>query len=429
VALVGKTHMQADVETMQRLGIDPDAPPGLHLRECGFEPFERDDGLHPDQSADPELAYNRYLRAQGYAGDNPWHDWANAAEGRNGEVLSGWQMRHARLPARVAEEHSETAYMTDRAIDFLQQAGDAPWCLHLSYIKPHWPYMAPAPYHAMYSADDILPANRPMQRGNDPHPVLAAFMQHDESLCFARDEVRETVIPTYMGLTSQIDHHVGRLLAELDRLGLNDNTIIVFTSDHGDYLGDHWLGEKDLFHEAVIRLPLIVADPRPAADVSRGQASDALVEAIDLAPTFLAWAGGVPQPHRLEGRSLQPLLAGETPADWRDAAFADGDFALRTARLTLGLAPHEARAFMVRTAGWKYVRFEKHPPMLFDLEADPSELTDLGRTPGHDAVRAEMEARLYDWLRTRRLRVTLSDETIAARTGKAKQRGYLFGVW
>ena len=99
----------------------------------------------------------------------------------------------------------------------------------------------------------------------DPHPVVAAFMAHEESLNFSRDEVRETVIPTYMGLISQFDRHVGRVVAHLDRRGLAEDTIVIVTSDHGDYLGDHWLGEKDLFHEEVVRIPLIVADPRPQA--------------------------------------------------------------------------------------------------------------------------------------------------------------------
>ena len=91
--------------------------------------------------------------------------------------------------------------------------------------------------------------------------------------------------------------------------------------------------------------------------------------------------------------------------------------------------PSQARAFMVRTGRWKYVRFVKHPPMLFDLEADPGEVSDLGRSAGHAGVCAEMEARLTGWLAARRLSVTMPDAAIEAATGKAKERGYLFGVW
>ena len=429
VALVGKTHMAVDRETMRRLGIDPGSSPGVLAAQCGFEAYERDDGLHPDQSADPDLAYNRWLRQLGYAGDNPWHDFANSAESADGEVLSGWSMRHARLPARVREEHSETAYMTDRALAFIDEAGDGPWCLHLSYIKPHWPYVAPAPYHAMYGPEHVVPALRSEAERIDPHPVVAAFMAHEESVNFSRDEVRETVIPTYMGLISQLDHHLGRVLTHLERKGLAGNTIVVVTSDHGDYLGDHWLGEKDLFHESVVRVPLIVVDPRHAADATRGAEVADLIETIDLAPTFLDWAGGPGEPHRLEGRSLAPMIAGRRPDDWRDAAFCDSDFALRHARRRLGLPPDRARGYMVRTARWKYVLFEDFPPQLFDLDADPDELDDLGRKPGYDDVRTALRERLFDWFRARKTRVTVSFEEIERRTGKAKERGYRFGEW
>ena len=313
VALVGKTHFKADDEAMARLGIDPNVDPGLLVAQCGFEPYERDDGLHPDESPHPDLAYNRWLRERGYPGDNPWHEWANSVEGEEGEALSGWSMRHAGRPARVKEEHSETAYMTDRALQFIDEAGDAPWCLHLSYIKPHWPYIAPAPYHDMYGAADILPANRSQAERSDPNPVIAAFMEHEESLNFSRDEVRDVVIPAYMGLISQFDHHVGRVIDHLAASGLTDDTIVIVTSDHGDYLGDHWLGEKDLFHEEIVRVPLIVVDPRPAADATRGTVTTTLTETIDLAPTFLDWAGGEPEPHRLEGRSLKPLIEAGVP--------------------------------------------------------------------------------------------------------------------
>ena len=153
VALVGKTHMRADTEGMERLGIDPDSIIGVRVSECGFDPYERDDGLHgigPDGRYEPKNPrYNEYLREKGYGGENPWHDWANAAVGEGNKIASGWAMRHAAKPARVAEEDSETPYMTRRAIEYMEQA-QKPWCLHLSYIKPHWPYIAPAPYNDMY---------------------------------------------------------------------------------------------------------------------------------------------------------------------------------------------------------------------------------------------------------------------------------------
>ena len=174
------------------------------------------------------------------------------------------------------------------------QIGDEPWCLHLSYIKPHWPYIAPAPYNTMFGADDVVPAVRSESERRDPHPVYGAFMAHRVSKTFSRDEVRREVIPVYMGLIKQIDDQMGVLFRFMEQHGLFDNTMIVFTSDHGDYLGDHWLGDKDFFHEPSIKVPLIIYDPSPQADKARGSVSDELVEAIDLAPTFLSVAGRSP---------------------------------------------------------------------------------------------------------------------------------------
>ncbi|MDT0512747.1 MULTISPECIES: alkaline phosphatase family protein [unclassified Halomonas] len=430
-ALVGKTHMRRDEEGMSRLGLDPDSSRGVLISQCGFEPYERDDGLHPDQSADPDLPYNRYLREHGYAGDNPWHSAANSAEGQGGELLSGWYMRHSHLPARVREEHSETAYTTMRAMDFITEAGDSPWCLHLSYIKPHWPYMAPAPYHAMYGQKDILPAVRSEQEREQPHPVLEAFMNHPESLEFSRVEVRERVIPAYMGLISQLDDHIGRLMAFLEERGQLDNTLIVFTSDHGDYLGDHWLGEKEMFHEPSSRIPMIVVDPSPQADATRGTVSDRLVEAIDLVPTFIDYGGGDSRAHDhvLEGYSLQPLLRGEEISRWRTHAFSEADFAWRPARLTLSLAPDQARAFMVTDGRWKYVHYEHHRPQLFDLKSDPDELHDLAGERRHDETLQSLQDALGDWARKRNSRITVSNQRVCEQTGMAHKRGYLFGVW
>jgi arylsulfatase A-like enzyme len=313
--LVGKTHMRADQEGMERLGIDPNSIIGVRVAECGFDPYERDDGLHgvgPDGRFDPQVPrYNRYLNDKGYPGDNAWHDWANAAQGEGNRLASGWAMRHARKPAPRPGGDSETPYMTGRAMDFMREAGDAPWCLHLSYIKPHWPYIAPAPYNDMFGADDVLPAVRSEEERSQPHPLLAEFMDRRVSRTFAREEVRREVIPVYMGLIKQIDDQLGRLFQFMQERGLFESTMIVFTSDHGDYLGDHWMGDKDLFHEPSVKVPLIVYDPSSEADSARGTVCDELVEAIDLIPTFLEVLGVDPasQSHRLEAARSFPSSA------------------------------------------------------------------------------------------------------------------------
>jgi arylsulfatase A-like enzyme len=433
--LAGKTHMRADTEGMERLGIDPGSVIGVRVSECGFDPFDRDDGLHaegPDGRYDPRLPrYNGYLNDKGYAGANPWADWANAADGEGNALASGWAMRHARKPARVAEVDSETPYMTRRAMEFMEQAGDAPWCLHLSYIKPHWPYIAPAPYNALYGPAHVLPAVHTEAERADPHPVYRAFMDLRVAHAFSRDEVRAEVVPVYMGLIRQIDDQLGLLFRFMEERGLLRSTLVVFTSDHGDYLGDHWLGEKDLFHDPSVKVPLIVCDPSPAADRTRGSVCEELVEAIDLVPTFLEALGADPagQSHRLEGRSLVPFLTGAAPASWRRCVFSEYDYSMLPVAARLGVAPRDARLFMVADRRWKYIHAPGFRPMLFDLESDPQELRDLGAEPACEDARRRLAGELAEWGLRLSQRTTRSDAQIEAARGKSQRKGILVGVW
>ena len=430
-ALVGKTHMRADHAGMARLGIAEDSQEGTWVAQCGFEPYERDDGVHPSSGHDPSPAYDDYLRRHGMGGDNPWEDWANSAEGPDGEILSGWYLENSRYPARVPAEHSETAYITGRAIDFIGEAGAEPWCLHLSYIKPHWPYMAPDPYASMYGPDDVPPPVRDPAEREDAHPVLAAFHDHRVSRAFSRDEVRKAVIPAYMAMVKQIDDEIGRLLGALEAAGRTDDTMIVFTSDHGDYLGDHWLGEKDLFHEPSVRIPLIVCDPSPDADATRGTADGRLVEAIDVLPTLIEATGGFPQPHILDGRSLKPLLRGETACDWRDHVVSEYDYAFMDARIALGTPPRKCWLRMIFDGRFKCVFAEGYRPMLFDLQEDPDEFRDLGGDPAHDATRARLEGLLLKWALQPRQRVTVADGTLEAAQVQRNisEQGVLIGYY
>lgn len=429
VALVGKTHMRPDLDGMARAGLSMDQVNGLYIGECGFDPYERDDGEHPNAVFDPDLAYNRYLRSQGYESENPWNDFANSAEGPNGELLEGWFMRNAREPARVAEEHSETAYMTNRALDFIKEQGEDPWCLHLSYIKPHWPYIVPSPYHEMYGDDHRLPLVRSEDERSDPHPVYQAFMNHNSGQAFSREEVCDAVIPTYMGLVKQIDDHLGRLFDYLEEAGRMDDTMIVFTSDHGDYLGDHWLGEKELFHEQSARVPFIVYDPDVSADGSRGSRDTGFVEAIDVVPTFLEATRTHIPGHVVEGRSFLGRLRGDADAEPLDHTYSEIDYAFYKARLELGRGVNECHSYMIRTDRWKYIDHMGYRPQLFDLQEDPDEFIDRGEDPSLEAVRSEMKDRLFERLRHRKQRVAMTNENVVQRTDGARGVGVIIGEW
>jgi arylsulfatase A-like enzyme len=432
--LVGKTHMKADAEGMARLGLAPDSIVGARVAECGFDVWERDDGLRPEgpdglYDERGALAYNAYLREKGYESANPWHDFANSARDESGAIASGWFMKNAARPAAIAEEDSETPYLTGRAMEFIASRGEAPWLCHLSYIKPHWPYIAPAPYHAMYGANQVLPPVRSQRELDAPHPVYAAFMNNAIGRAFAREEVRQAVIPAYMGLVKQCDDQMGRLLRWLEETGRMDDTMIVVTSDHGDYLGDHWLGEKDLFHEPSVKVPLIVYDPSIDADPGRGTVCDELVETIDLAATFIDAAGGEVPGHIVEGRSLVPFLRGARPQAWRDVVISEYDYSMTKMCADLGVEPKDAVLFMVADQRWKLVHAEGFRPMLFDLQDDPQELTDLGDDERYAGVRATMYERLHAWARRNAQRTTISDAQIVARRGASRRKGVLIGVY
>src|SRR5207247_6254716 len=119
-----------------------------------------------------ESGYAAWLRERGYAGADPWSDYVVSVDD-GGRAASGWQMRNVHLPARVAEEHSETAYMTDLALGWIRAQRGAPWVLHLSYVKPHWPYVAPAPYPAQFRGANAGVIRHGPQAGTaDEHPVI-----------------------------------------------------------------------------------------------------------------------------------------------------------------------------------------------------------------------------------------------------------------
>lgn len=432
--LVGKTHMLADEEGMARLGIPKDSIIGVRQAECGFDIFERDDGMRPEgpdgfYDDDGAASYNEWLREKGYEGDNPWHDYANSSRDEDGKILSGWFLKNARKAAHISEEDSETPYMTTRGIEFMEQAGDTPWCMHLSYIKPHWPYIVPAPYNTMYGPEHVLPVNRSDKEKVNQHPVFAAYSNGRVSKTFWRNEVLETVIPSYMGLIKQCDDQMGRLFDYLKKSGRWDDTMIVVTSDHGDYLGDHWMAEKDLFHDCSVKVPLIIRDPRTSADQTRGTTCDALVEAIDLAPTFLEAAGGEAIPHILEGRSLMPFMEGNKPDDWREYAISENDYGITPGMAAYAKDQKDPRQYMVADKHWKYIYAENHRPMLFDLINDPNELNDLGASVEHEEVRSLMFDRLSKWARRLSQRTTMSASDVLTEKKRSGRRGIVLGAW
>ena len=427
--LVGKTHVIADKEGMDRLGVDPSSAIGVHHSQAGFEPFERDDGVHPDTMVKPDLAYNLYLKSKGYNdSSNPWHWSANSVNTEEG-IRSGFFNDKVNLPARVSDEDSETPYITRKAIEFLSQnKGKKPWLLHLSYIKPHWPYVAPAPYNNMYSSNEVIEAVRSEKELENTNPLMKLFMDRVAGKTFAKDKARETIIPVYMGLISQIDDQLGVLFNFMEKNDFMKNTMIVFTSDHGDYLGDHWMGDKDYFHDQSVKIPLIIYDPSKAADSTRGTTDDSLVELIDLLPTFVEYSGGSVANHILDGQSLLNNVRGNKIKP-RDYIVSEYDYSCQVFRPETGRMPLDCRSYMVADKNWKYIYAPGYPPVLFDLKKDPCELNDLGQNAEYKKICEQMFKKLATWSLQYRQRETWSEKHNLHMTGMEEQLGVLIGYW
>jgi len=171
---------------------------------------------------------------------------------------------------------------------------------------------------------------------------------------------------------------------------------------------------------------LIVYDPRKAADKTRGTVSEHLVEAIDLAPTFLDLFGVKARPHIMEGRSLKPLLHGEK-TDWRDFCISEYDYSTREARREIGVDQADARMVMVFDGRWKYIHSETLRPMLFDLKTDPCELTDLAQDPAYASELERLTKLHFEWSRRHHNRITLSAETIEKMADGKEPPGIMIG--
>ena len=277
----------------------------------------------------------------------------------------------------------------------------------------------------MFGPNHVPAPTRHLVERENPHPVFGAYMENKIAAAFQQDEVRAKVIPAYMGLIKQCDDQLGRLLDHLEATGRLDDTMIVLTSDHGDYLGDHWLGEKDLFHEPSVKVPLIIFDPREEANATRGTTCDALVESIDLTATFIEAAGGDVPDHIVEGRSLLPWLRGEVP-DWRSYAISEYDYSATPQAVKLGVKPRDARLFMVFDGRFKLIHAEGGLGyMLFDLKSDPEEFHDLAYTDAYGEEVDRLYGYLAEWGRRMSQRVTRSDADIQNMRGKSLRKGIL----
>ena len=315
-------------------------------------------------------------------------------------------------PAQYTVEDSYTAFLTDEVIKYLSVREDRPWFVHLSYLAPHPPFIAPEPYHAMYDPADVP---KPVHAATvedeaGQHPYLGYYLYHQRGWGIRYDhdsknnlELDDTDVlqarATYYGMMSEVDTHIGRLLAFLEETGAYENTLVVFTSDHGEQLGDHWQFAKYGYFNQSFHIPLIVCDPRAGAKCARGRRVDAFTESVDVMPTILECLE-VAIPSQCDGEPLTPFCHGETPTNWREEAhwgfdfrhFSDGN-----GNTALGLKPDQCAVDVIRGRRYKYVHFTALPPLFFDLEQDPHEFRNLVDQPEYQGLVLEYAQKLLSW--------------------------------
>jgi uncharacterized sulfatase len=325
----------------------------------------------------PGLAFlPEYFRGQGYytarIGKIEHNAWPNVVRwdlAENGISLTEEVTNQTRNMAGwkatdLPEEKLPEGYAARRALEMLKQSAGRTFFIGVGFRRPHRPLVAPKKYFDLYKLDEIaLPDAALASDGVPP------------------DRKRE-VIRAYYASISFLDAQVGRVLDALDRLGLADNTIVIFMSDHGYMLGERGQWMKQMLFERSARTPLMMAGPGVTA---KGRASTRIVELLDLYPTLAELAGIAPPPG-LHGRSLAPLLR-DPNAQWNHPALT---------QVLRGPATERFKGYSVRNERWRYTEWEggKRGTELYDEDGDPNELRNLAEDPKHGKVVAELRALL-----------------------------------
>jgi choline-sulfatase len=350
-----------------------------YLRSAGYQTclsgkmhFIGPDQLH---------GYEERLTREIYPSDFAWtEDWDPFGD-KHAEAAKLFQHVGPCETCRQLAYDDEVAFKAERRLYELAIGEDPrPFFLTVSFSDPHEPYLARREFWDRYDPDEIdLPRVGSIPEGEeDPHSRRYEGIHRFKDLELSGQKLID-IRRAYYANVSYVDDKVGRLLEVLRSTGLAENTWVIFTSDHGDMLGERGLWWKRHFYEDSSRVPLIVRPPgRVAADRVESN-----VSLVDLLPTLVEAAGLDPASDLaspIDGHSLMGLLAGET-GDWPDTVYCEN---------FLGGTP--APMFMVRKGRHKYVSCSIDPPRLYDLEADPLELENLAGNPEYQSIGAEFEA-------------------------------------
>ncbi|HEX4130343.1 MAG TPA: sulfatase [Pirellulales bacterium] len=296
-----------------------------------------------------------------------------------------------------SDQYHTDSLQADDAITVLEQCAkhkDRPFFLGVGFFRPHTPYVSPKKYFDLYPESDMpVVQNVKQDQADLPTPALGSAKKEQEALT---DDLRRQAVQAYLASTSFVDAQVGRVIDALDRLGLADNTIIVFTSDHGYHLGEHGLWQKMSIFEESARVPLLVVAP---GVTGKGTVAKSPVGHIDLYPT-LAELCGIEPPANLQGQSLVPMLKDPSQAGrgWSLSQVTRGHGGAGRAQKKpeIGAQGRQFFGYSLRTPRWRYTEWDegREGRELYDHDADPHELTNLADESAHASTVAELSTQL-----------------------------------
>ena len=307
--------------------------------------------------------------------------------------------------AAIDTKFTDTAWTGERARHHLAELGreSSPFFLFVSFWKPHSPYEIGPPYDSMYDDVEIpLPETfTEIDLQQLPLPLQKLTTRGGGMKTIDRERL-QWIYRSYYGAISHVDHEIGLILDTLETTGKSENTIIVFSSDHGDQLYEHGINGKNCFFESSVRVPLMVSLPERIAPSQH----DELIETVDLLPSLFDLIG-LPEPYECQGRSFAPLISNTgRPYAPHEVVFSENIIPeVITNSLNLpfekgkgvdGIRHPDAK--MVRTDRWKYCHYADGDAELYDLHADPHERINLADLPEHQTIVDDLRLQLLNWL-------------------------------
>jgi choline-sulfatase len=287
----------------------------------------------------------------------------------------------------TTHRHHYDDHVMERTCSFLrnhaEQNDGRPFAAVAGFWLPHPPLIAPRNLFEYYQKK-VSFTSHPGEEETSAQPAsIRHFRKCSKMLNPIKDQAIQNATAAYYSLVEYMDQHIGRILRSLDESGLAENTLVIYTSDHGEMLGSHGCWGKSNYYEESVTVPFIARLP---GVIKSGHTSSAVTNLTDLGSTLIELAGAQPLKYA-DGRSILPILRNENAEEWKQETFSE------VVDKKTGLA-----SVMVRSEQWKMWKYHADfPPALFDLASDPKEMNDLGLSPKHEGIRNQLTKRIEEW--------------------------------